>query len=200
MSITLSSRNSGRITFLLPTFVAVWVPDVGGCLAGFWQLHIFLNTWICFRCLRKKNELANLQCHLFKENKKEKWPACLVSCWLQFSSSLLCFLDHESPGREENKGAESTKPQQKSSIWCSDFEPLNVKLHCCTAPQREIRAGLFIGRRHMSTVMMLALSECFLTFLFRSPSQYRARLNTLIKSHLLSLSLLYLAHYLGQKL
>lgn len=172
----------------------------GAAQQGFGSSTHFLTDSSAFTALEKKNELANLQCHLFKENKKEKWPAYLLSCWLQFSSSLLCFQDHESLGREENKGAESTKPQQKSSIWFSDFQPSNVKLYYCIAPQREIRTRLFIWRSHMSAVMMLALSECYFTFLFRNSSQYRAGLDALIKSCLLSLSLLYLTHSLGLKL
>lgn len=81
---------------------------------------------------------------------KGKWPAYLLSYWLQLSSSLLCFQDHASLGSGEMRGAESTKPPQKSSIWFPDFEPSNVKLHSCIAPPRETRARLFIWRNHMS--------------------------------------------------
>lgn len=124
----------------------------------------FLTDSSAFTAWGKKNELANLQCHLFKGNKKEEWPAYLLSCWLQFSPSLLFFQDQASLGREKKRGAESTKPQQKSRISFPDFKPSNVKLHYCMALQREIRARLFIWRSHMSTV--IKPHACFIRGLF----------------------------------
>lgn len=142
--------------------------------------------------------VGNLQCHLFKENKKEKWPAYWLSCWLRFSSSLLCFQAHESLGREENKGAESTKPQQKFSIWFSDFKPSKVRLQYCIAPWRGIRQSEVV---YLEEPYVYRNDDHFIRvlvhFLFRNPSQYRAGLDALIKPHFLSS--LYPAHYLGLK-
>lgn len=155
---------------------------LGGCSAGFWQLHTFLNS-STFTALGGR--AGNLQCHLFKENKKEKWPAYLLSCWLQFSSSLLCFQAHESLGREEKKGTESTKPQQKSRVWFPDSKPSKVRLPHCITPRRGSRQSEAVYlRSHMSTVMRFASSECW-SALVRNPSRYRARLDALIKPHLL---------------
>lgn len=77
---------------------------------------------------------------------------------------MLFFQDQASLGREKKRGAESTKPQQKSRLWFPDFKPSNVKLHYCMALQREIRARLFIRRSHLSTV--IKPHACFIRGLF----------------------------------